>query len=104
MDGFLVFFFLIWLIASIIGKFNKSSGDSLKPASHMRGNRTQNRSAWQSGDQAIDSFMVLDAAEHGFFMPDGEKAFDDDNYDQDETQNYEDEPADEDPYPDDDYM
>jgi len=104
MDGFLVFFFLIWLIAALIGKSNKSSGASSKPADHARANRDQKRSSWQTEDQAMDSFMVLDMAEDGFFMPDGEKAFDDRYYNHDEPQEDEEQPQYEDPYPDDDSM
>jgi hypothetical protein len=79
MNCFIVILFLIWMVTMFVGKFNQSSKTSQNSGRQYRAGFDQNRSSWQTGDRGVDALIVLDAAEHGVFFPDGERVFDDRN-------------------------
>jgi alkanesulfonate monooxygenase SsuD/methylene tetrahydromethanopterin reductase-like flavin-dependent oxidoreductase (luciferase family) len=73
---------------------------SIRLAREQKKRRVQRENA--ANQRYLDAIMVLDAAEHGVFVPDPEQVFD--HLDDDQENNYENEPGDdyeEDNYPED---
>ena len=76
MDCFIFLIFLVMIIAWLVEKNNKKQ---VMPHSNDVQSSTQ-----QEDNQYMDGFFVLDAAEHGFFIPGAERVFDDLNEEEDD--------------------
>ena len=80
-------------------EFSRLSG--IRLAREQKKRQAQRENA--ANQRYLDAIMVLDAAEHGVFVPDPEQVFDhlDDDPEDDREDSYEDYPVEEDDYPED---